>query len=436
MPEISPPPDTGTRTVVDVGHILRDLQPDGALAGDHVGVVERRDHRLAGLLGEFGRSAEPLLDRHQFDGRAEVAGGLDLAGGGVVRDHDVRVDAERPCRVGDRLGVVAGRMRQHAAGPDVRVEPGDRGHRAADLERADRLQVLRLEPQPRPGRGQQRACARRTAGSARRRRGSASMLDQLRTPLGLSPAGSGSSARRSIADSGGRRWSRPRRAHRPGRWPRRRCRPAAGCPASTVRFTRASAIGPSSWCWATVPTRPTPGRRPSHRRAGLRQPLGRAVQVEHHQPARRPAEVVHPGDRLLAPVAALLQVDGGGQPAAPRSGWCGRRCPPPPRPPGGDPQRVGRPTAGRHGAGRRSARSPRGRARPRGTSRSMPASVRRTKPPPASARPPGSARRDRPTSTACSATIVAPSARSASAGRTRRWRRSPPPSTRTASPSR
>ncbi len=40
-----------------------------------------------------------------------------------------------------------------------------------------------------------------------------------------------------------------------------------------------------------------------------------AVEVQEDQPARRLAQVVHPGDRLLAPVAALLQVDGGGDPA-------------------------------------------------------------------------------------------------------------------------
>ena len=70
-PEISPPPETGTRRWrrrADPG----DLQPDGALTGDHIRVVERRDHRLAGFFGEFQRSAEPLLHRNQFHRRAEV----------------------------------------------------------------------------------------------------------------------------------------------------------------------------------------------------------------------------------------------------------------------------------------------------------------------------------------------------------------------------
>ncbi len=40
-----------------------------------------------------------------------------------------------------------------------------------------------------------------------------------------------------------------------------------------------------------------------------------AVQVQEDQPARRLAEVLHPGDGLLPPVAALLEVHGGADPA-------------------------------------------------------------------------------------------------------------------------
>ena len=32
---------------------------------------------------------------------------------------------------------------------------------------------------------------------------------------------------------------------------------SSGIPGSTARLTSANAIGPSSWCWATVPNRPT-----------------------------------------------------------------------------------------------------------------------------------------------------------------------------------
>ena len=57
----------GTSTHGDIGCVLGDLQPDRALAGDHIRVVERRHHRLAGLRLQFLGAGEPLLQRHQFD---------------------------------------------------------------------------------------------------------------------------------------------------------------------------------------------------------------------------------------------------------------------------------------------------------------------------------------------------------------------------------
>src|SRR3712207_7732362 len=39
------------------------------------------------------------------------------------------------------------------------------------------------------------------------------------------------------------------------------------------------------------------------------------VEVQQHQPARRPAQVMHPRDGLLTPVATLVQVYGGRQEA-------------------------------------------------------------------------------------------------------------------------
>src|SRR6266542_3013756 len=66
------------------------------------------------------------------------------------------------------------------------------------------------------------------------------------------------------------------------------------------------------------------GADKAHRRPGLggdrgtpgRQLVGGdAVEVQEHQPPGRPAQMVHPGNRLLAPVAALLQVYRGGGPA-------------------------------------------------------------------------------------------------------------------------
>jgi hypothetical protein len=52
-----------------------------------------------------------------------------------------------------------------------------------------------------------------------------------------------------------------------------------------------------------------------HRTPRVRQLAVRPVEVQQHQPARRPAQVVHPRDGLLAAVAALVQVHRGRQPA-------------------------------------------------------------------------------------------------------------------------
>src|SRR5439155_4570078 len=83
------------------------------------------------------------------------------------------------------------------------------------------------------------------------------------------------------------------------------------------------------------------------RRAGCGQFVGgHAVQVQQHEPARRAPQVVYPGDRLLTPVAALVQVYRGGGPA-----HLGRQRPvvglePVPWPAGRDPHRLVRPDPG------------------------------------------------------------------------------------------
>ena len=147
----------------------------------------------------------------------------------------------------------------------------------------------------------------------------------------------------------------------------RTCRPtsgstttscAAGIPSTassasrgTLRLTRASAIGPSSWCRADVPTKPT-DLSPSSRSAPTGgQPVLPAVEVEQGQPPRRPAEGVHPGDGLLAAVAALVQVHGRADPAhlvgdRPVVGVDAE-----PRLAARDPQRLVRPQPGRRPGG-------------------------------------------------------------------------------------
>ena len=73
--------------------------------------------------------------------------------------------------------------------------------------------------------------------------------------------------------------------------------------------------------------------------------------MQQRQPARRPAEGVHPGDRLLAAVAALVEVDGRADPA----GLVGDRAvvgvEAQPGLAAGDPQRLEGPQAARRAGG-------------------------------------------------------------------------------------
>jgi hypothetical protein len=141
---------------VNFRQVRDDLQADGALPGDHVRVVERRDQRQPALPGELVRRPLPLGQWNLDDLGAERPGRLDLDRGRAVLDHDDRRHAERPRGVGDRLRVVAARVGDDATLPGVGGQRRDGRVCAADLERADRLQVLRLEPQLPAGPGRRR----------------------------------------------------------------------------------------------------------------------------------------------------------------------------------------------------------------------------------------------------------------------------------------
>jgi hypothetical protein len=64
----------------------------------------------------------------------------------VLRHADRARDAEERARVGDRLAVVARRGRDQAAPPLLLAELRDEVDAAANLEGADRLVVLVLDP--------------------------------------------------------------------------------------------------------------------------------------------------------------------------------------------------------------------------------------------------------------------------------------------------
>ena len=83
----------------------------------------------------------------------------------------------------------------------------------------------------------------------------------------------------------------------------------------TDRLTSASAIGPSSWCSTDAADAADRAAVQRHRVAGLRL-HARATPSRCSSTIRRGGrpEVVHPGDRLLAPVAALVEVHGRADP--------------------------------------------------------------------------------------------------------------------------
>ena len=128
--------------------LLDDLQAERALAGDDAAVVEGRDERQAIALCQLARARDPL-----FVGRPDEVDlgpvgpdGRDLHGRGLTGHDDDRADPEEPCRSRHALGVVAARVRDDARGALRGVELRDRVVRAADLERADGLEALGLEP--------------------------------------------------------------------------------------------------------------------------------------------------------------------------------------------------------------------------------------------------------------------------------------------------
>ena len=136
-----------------VGHLLDDLEPEGALAGDDVAVVERVDEHCPGLLGELRRRGQAVLEhaRREPDVGAVAAGSPLLRDRRAVGHEDGGRDAVLLRGQRDALRVVAGRGRHDAEGTLLVGEPGDPDGGAADLERAGALEVLALEVHRHPG---------------------------------------------------------------------------------------------------------------------------------------------------------------------------------------------------------------------------------------------------------------------------------------------
>ena len=248
MPEINPPPDTGTSTT---------LRPPGSIAESAAissptvpcpEITLRSSKGAIMALPVSAASSAGRLNRCSTGTSSTVAPmalvASTLRGGACLGDDDVGVHSEHPCRVCHCLRVISGRVGKHAASPDVRCQSGHRGDRTADLERADRLQPFRFQPQPRPGRGQQRS-SNRNAGDSRRRILDLFQRDQLLRRDDLHQRRRMSvKVLRSTADCGGPAGASSRRSS--GSIAASTPSANNGEPATSERFTIANAIGPSS----------------------------------------------------------------------------------------------------------------------------------------------------------------------------------------------
>ena len=140
MPEISPPPPTPGDDRAHVRALLEDLQRDGALAGDHVRVVERVDeapHRSARRTPAAATSASSTVLPTNSTVRAVPLGGRHLRQRRAHRHED----GGRRCR--------AGRRRARRPGRGCRRWPRPRRGRAPrSLSRAIRTYAPRTLYEP------------------------------------------------------------------------------------------------------------------------------------------------------------------------------------------------------------------------------------------------------------------------------------------------
>jgi soluble lytic murein transglycosylase-like protein len=132
---------------VELGQILREFQPDRAVAGHDRVVLDRVDEEPLGAVEpRLDDRLPPALVRHLDDAAAEPPDRVQLGLRRVVGHDDRRRHPELPRRPRDALRHVSG-ARCHDPARDRLASRGpDRVDGAADLERADRLQVLELEP--------------------------------------------------------------------------------------------------------------------------------------------------------------------------------------------------------------------------------------------------------------------------------------------------
>ncbi len=164
---------------IHAGALLGDLEPDGALTGDHIPVIERRDERVPVPADEVLGGRDPGRQRGLagHDLRPEAPGGAELCLGRVVGDDHRGRDAEQGCRVRDGLCVVAAGVGHHSLPAHLFGQRTDRRVGPAQLEGTDRLEAFRLDQQGRldAGKRHQRG---RDDGPVQTRRSGLDLLDR------------------------------------------------------------------------------------------------------------------------------------------------------------------------------------------------------------------------------------------------------------------
>ena len=136
----------------EVSGLCGDLEPHGALARDHVGIIERRHQRRAALRGDVrGNLLAAFASAVVFDHLGtHVERVLHLHARCVARHDDRRADAETARGLGDPLCVIAGGECDHAGGALGVAQLGQPVPRATELERAGVLERLELEQDAAP----------------------------------------------------------------------------------------------------------------------------------------------------------------------------------------------------------------------------------------------------------------------------------------------
>ena len=139
----------GTEDGFDVWQILQNFQRDGALSGDDLFVVVGRDDLVVVLLREFFRLGFAFVaaGTNKDDLGAVTSGSFDLDLWRVLGHHYDRFRSQFASGVRDALCMISARVGDDSATALLIRQRCDLVEGTADLEGADRLEVLRFEIQ-------------------------------------------------------------------------------------------------------------------------------------------------------------------------------------------------------------------------------------------------------------------------------------------------